>query len=126
MEKDAEIKQAFTLNPDYLLVTLQGAGTMSSLQRAYRELALYCVQHQCKNVLVEVEEVDGNPKMIESFELGNILTELGLSPNTKIAILLTAPNPDQRFIETFMLNQGYAIRFFQERSRAVEWLKGDA
>ena len=99
---------------------------MGSLQKAYRDLAAYCVQHQCKNVLIEIEEVDANPKMIESFELGSILTELGLSINTKIAILLTAPNPDQRFIETFMVNQGYAIRFFQEQSRAVEWLKSDA
>ena len=113
------------LSPDkeYLKLTvfetINGAFEKEFAQKAIQEAK----KHTIKKFLIDVRGISNIATTFEQYNLGyKDMTDFGLDPVSRIAILSDPENESHNFIETVFLNAGYKCRIFTDETDALDWL----
>ena len=107
----------------YIVVELSGAPLEADLRAMLTELLQQSREANLLGALVEVRLAFGlDPVATKALVLA--LPALGFAPDYRIAVLLLddAARNAARFAENVAFNRGLAVRVFDERAKALEWL----
>jgi hypothetical protein len=110
----------------YLEAIPRGKRTRETVSALTEEIAKACIEVHCSKILVDVKELEGLLKVLDSY---NIVTQdfrkLRGKGIQKVAIVdQAAPGLGGWFIETVAVNRGFNLRVFSDRKLALEWLLG--
>ena len=107
----------------YIVVELSGAPLEADVRAMLVELLQRSREADILGALVEVRLAFGlDPVATKALVLA--LPAMGFAPEYRIAVLLLddAARDAARFAENVAFNRGLAVRVFDERAEALEWL----
>ena len=116
---DFQLRSAGT----YIAVELSGAPLEADIRAMLVELLQRSREANLLAALVEVRLAFGLDP-VASKDLVLALPAMGFAPEFRIAVLLLddAARNAARFAENVAFNRGLAVRVFDERAKALEWL----
>lgn len=104
-------------------MTSVGAKDLDFARRLYAAIRDACVAHDCFNVL-GIGDTTSAQSTADAFENAGLFRELGITPRYRIAWVES--NAEARktaqFIETVLVNRGFAARLFENEADARAWL----
>ena len=114
-----------TLHSDYLEVNQSPdfVITPESVGRVWKAVIDAYNEHGCRRVLVEGPVLGRKMEMMDAYESGSILDK-GKLYGLRVAFCLQGYHPDQisEFFTTVAKNRGFLIRFFEDKTEALQWL----
>jgi hypothetical protein len=115
----------YEVRPGYLYVRVSGERTLAAVVALTAELGLKAVVERHRRLLVDIRDLAGWLKTMESYELvTREFPRLGRKGILKAAIVDRAfPEPNQRsFLETVAVNRGFGVRVMTDLEAAIAWL----
>src|SRR4051794_19334297 len=117
--------------PGFLHAEVAGNFSLEEAKRTFREMLDAVARHGVKKVLFDGRKLTGNPTTMERFYYGEFvadsvtrLGDLGVSPATQFAYVLTEPILDpRRFGESVAVNRGMFVKAFDNLEDALGWLR---
>ena len=85
-----------------------------------RELAAFCDEVGCRQVLIVGRQIRVKLSTIEIYDLGQAIAKLGLL--IAVVELHDASGEDVRFLEDVATSRGGPLRFFDTEQDATNWL----
>jgi hypothetical protein len=122
MPYELEIKREET----YLYARASGTRTRSAIAAIATEIVENCKQNQVDEVLVDIRELKGPMGIFDSLLI--VTKEFpklkAMNVVKKVAIINAKDRKERsRFFEQMAVKHGYNIRFFEDLTPAIEWLK---
>lgn len=101
------------------------ARTSADMAERLRAVVGLGKQHEVSRLLFDVRGTRFEPSIAAQYEYAyHQARELGLTRQWRIALLATPGDRSYDFMETALVNAGYAAGLFRDAQQAVEWLKG--
>ena len=107
----------------YVLVRLEGAGSIGLAQAMWKEVRDTCIETGLKRIL-GVGNHSSPPSVTEGYMHIDLWDSLGFGNQDRIAWVELSKNSfsNLKFIETAMMNRGKLVRIFDNINDAKEWL----
>jgi len=111
---------------DYVDCRVEGKNTSQNVRRFLNDVLNACVQHNCSHALLE-ENFTG--PSLNFTEIYGIIADASQKtwPHVKRIAFIDAnpehPNERMQFAETVARNRGVLAQFFDDREKAIQWLK---
>jgi hypothetical protein len=117
--------------PGFLHAEVAGNFSLEEAKRTFQEILEAVARHRVEKVLFDGRKLIGNPTTMERFYYGEFvaksvarLRDLGMSPATQFAYVLTEPILDpRRFGEIVAVNRGMFVKAFDNLEDALGWLR---
>ena len=119
--------QRLQMEQDVFNAVVVGAFKLSLAEIQFIELLAEAVRCGATKILIDGEEITGNPTQFERFLYGEFVAEavkrLGAETVPVFAYVLHEPVLDpMRFGETVALNRGMNLKVFDDYDLAIDWL----
>ena len=114
------------LKSQYAQLTCHGHYDKQGLLDLLNEALEYAARNGVQAVLVDINDVVGEPSTAERFEIGEAFAEIQLGKETIVAIAVVGREPlidPERFGETVALNRCAVGKVFTDMAEAVSWLE---
>jgi hypothetical protein len=117
--------------PNYLRISLEGQWDNHSIGETSDRILELCKKHQARRILFDVRGLEGNPSIMERFNMATQFSmrylKARLTGNIlpcRFAVIGKHPLVDpRRFEETVGVNNGLPVRTFTELEQALAWLE---
>ena len=109
---------------NYLLITTRGPIAPSNLI-PFAQAALAAARH-CPYLLIDHRDLPEGFSPFQTYHHPEEIQRLGPPPNFTAALVFPAPDPQTRFLDTRMVNEGQRIRVFDTLDEARSWLRSVA
>lgn len=104
----------------YLLATVGGAYSLEVFMSIIHEVAERCQKEKLKKVLIDLRKVEGNPSIIDLYELG---VEIANAVGPGIRGAAVARRRMVNYMgENTAVNRGAIFKVFTDVEEAMEWL----
>ncbi|MFI5250807.1 MAG: hypothetical protein ACHQQQ_00120 [Bacteroidota bacterium] len=114
----------FSYSVDSTVVIVETHGEYSALggEQMVRELQEQLDKFGCTRALVDHRDADITFKFMDIFDRPNLYNSIGLTRNTKVALVFRELKSDYTFFETVCVNRGYKWKVFISYDLAMKWL----
>ena len=114
-EKDGEILRA----------RATGKRTLETVLGLMRDIYEMNAQHRCSMILVDIAELEGRLKTLDSFELVTTgFSSVRDGAVVKCAIVVgTELDDNYGYLENLAVNRGFNLKMFESTKGAEEWLR---
>ena len=112
---------------DILIATAAGTRDTRTVAAVAHEVAALCRQKDIPKLLLDASGLEGTLKTLDAFSLvvKHFPDLRRLAELEKAAVLDKELTEEQhRFLENVAVNRGYNFRVFDDRDKALEWLRG--
>jgi hypothetical protein len=86
------------------------------------ELVTLVEKHRCTRTLNDLREADLALSMLDIYGIPKLISQAGLGPTTKRAVVVSASRDDYHFFETVSVNLGQYVRVFTDFDKALKWV----
>ena len=108
---------------DYLNVEISGKFEFDEAVALLEQVRNRCIDDNFKKIILDVLDVDFTTfETMQRFNIGEKMAELFIDPIVKIAVVLNLANVDT-FPKLVARNRFAYIESFEDKSKAIEWLK---
>jgi hypothetical protein len=106
---------------DHLWVEVKGAYSLQLLLSAIHEIADRCRDENLNKVLIDLRNMDGNPKLFDRFQIGMEIVKAWGS-RIKVAVI-AKPGIVNRMMENTAVNRGVKLFSTTSSEDAAQWLE---
>jgi hypothetical protein len=92
--------------------------------KAYAQEAVrIAAQYNCKHFLNDLREAEINFSTLELYNTPGLLSDIGIGPSWRIAVVVSHGLQDYAFFESVAVNRGFAVKVFFNSKEAMSWLE---
>ena len=111
---------------EILWVKATGTRSLETVLAMSNDILTACVEHNTKKILVDVRQLEGRLRSIDSYELFSRhapkIRDLNIITRNAI-VDLEEFGSSYNFLETVAVNRGFNSRVFTDLDEAVKWLE---
>jgi hypothetical protein len=116
----------YNLIDGYTEIKYFGEVTKDDLQKAFEGAANYVLEYKSTLILSDCREMSGGHTLFDLFGLIEELENTDMLRSLKEAVILSANSESAanvEFWETACKNRGFGVKIFEDKEKAVVWLK---
>ncbi len=113
---------------ELVYVKCQGSITFSDFMKISNEAINVCLKNKARRFLLDHREADTQVTPGQIYEFPKVYESMKLKRGAKCCLLITEGYKNRenaRFFETVCNNNGYAVKIFYDKKKALEWLAAD-
>ena len=114
-----------SLSPDEAFVSVRVSSPLvKELALSFTRDAIQLAnEHGIRSILFDVRGQQATDGMLNQYDYAQQLMDLGLKPDSRIAVLVTPGDDSHDFVEVATRNIGFVFHVFYEEQDAHDWLR---
>ena len=110
---------------NYLSLIVEGDQHDIHMKHAFRLAVAIARDVNCQRFLLDMTGSVVRDSIADTYHFSATIEDMGLLRSDRLAGIFNNQTKQHRFSETAAQNEGWNLRFFEDREKALRWLKED-
>ena len=106
----------------YILLQVEGDQFGEHMEHALHLAVVLARDKHLHKFLVDMSKSNVKDSFVETYFFSTTMENTGVRKSDRIAAIYNSQPKQHLFYETVAQNQGWILKFFQEREKAMQWL----